>query len=284
VNTSQAFIFLVTLMMLFLGLRIRKDEFLKVFKSPEIVASGLIIYTLIWPATVFLICSLSGISSDLSLALVLMATTPAGGTGGMLANIAGGDSPLTVVIMGLYSLFAIISIPVFIVMAQLNFQGSTVGFVNLYWLPLLISLMLLPVFLGIYLRHRFSHFVVRCDGLFKRLSSLIVILMIVICLVQEWSRLNQTSFSFVSIMVGMSILGLILSYFVARLVSGHTQSISIGMGASNPNCGLALALAVSPQIYPNGDVVFPVVINSGITLLVGLIAAQIFAKVINRRV
>lgn len=277
--TQNIFIFLVSLMMFLLGLRIRRDQLLQTMKSPQILILGLLIYTVVWPIIVFGLNYFFRLPAEVSLGLVLIATTPAGATGGMLANLAGGDSELSVTLMALYGLIGVLSIPVFIILAQNTFTGTNVGFVNLIWLPVLISIMFFPAVIGVWIREKKPEFVMRTEKVCKKLSSLIIVLMILVVVIQERESFSQTSPKMVFMMAEICLLSALASFVLFSLKGNLPQSISVSMGVSNPNCGLALALAVNPAIYPNHNIAFPVVIYSGVTLIIGLIMSKLFARI-----
>ncbi len=282
--TQYIFIFLVSLLMFLFGLRIQKYQLQQTMKAPMLLGLGLLIYAVIWPLVVLGLCYFFKLQTEVSLALVLIATTPAGATGSMLANLGGGDSELSLTLMALYGVLGVFFIPVFLILAQNIFTGSNVGFVNLVWLPVLIMIMFFPAIIGAWLREKRLDLVVRSEKVCKKLSSFIIFLMILVVVFQERRSFSQTSLSMVLIMTAICLLSILITFMLVFFKGTLSQSISISMGVSNPNCGLALALAVNPAIYPVYTIAFPVVIYSGIALVMGLISSTIFARITNRAI
>lgn len=152
----------LALIMLSLGLGLTAAEFGEVGRKPQAAAVGLVGQLVLLPATAFALAWAFGLSGPSAVGLVLIAACPGGAHSNLFANLAGGDTALSVALTAVSGLLVLVSLPLWVGLAISSFGGD--GAVSL---PLgdtvvqVLGLLGLPLGAGMLLRHHRGELAVR---------------------------------------------------------------------------------------------------------------------------
>ena len=263
-NTIWIVLPILTLLMFDLGLVLRLEDFVKVFKNPWPIAVALFGQLVLLPAIALGLACLFKLPPVYFIGLVLIACCPGGSSSNVFSRLAKGDVALSVTLTAISSIVTLFTIP-FIMSWATELVGESVGIT----LPLgnLIKqnlvLMLLPVLLGTWLHYAWPKAAEKTDKVLSKLAFPLLLVLITVFYIQH----QRTILDNIGVL-GLCVTALILvavgcSSFLSRLVRNsarqrRTVIIEVGM----QNAAQAIAIASSPLIFANEEMAIPAILYS----------------------
>jgi BASS family bile acid:Na+ symporter len=197
-----------------------------------------------------------------------------GATSNMVVYLARGDVALSVTLTAISSCITVITIPLVINFALFHFMEATVetslpiGSTNMK----LFMITLLPVMLGMLIRHYFSSFAIRLEKPMNKLTTVLFALIIAAILFKERGQLVGYIISAGPVSYFLNLTCMTLGFVAARLFrldDRQSTTVSIEIGVQNSAAGIFIAatllnnseIAIVPAIY--GLVMY---INAGLLL------------------
>ena len=101
----------LALIMLGLGMGLRSEDFLNVFKRPKDFIIGFICQMVLLPVLAFFLIKILNTPIELALGFMIIAAAPGGVTSNVLTKFAKGDVALSISLTAIISLLSIISVP-----------------------------------------------------------------------------------------------------------------------------------------------------------------------------
>jgi len=255
------------LMMLSMGSTLQPRDFALLLRRPAVVATGLSSQLLLLPALALLILLALRItplpmSPQIYAGFVILALSPGGATSNVFSYLAGGNVALSITLTALVSLVAPFSLPV---AANLLLGGEMLGVAG-FSLPVfetvrrLLVVTLLPVCLGMCLRHLAAGFCLRHERLMTRVPFGMLLLVIGAIAVQNWDRMPSFLAQSGLPSLLLASVALIAGFFFARLLRHDTRDArTIAIETSIQNGGTAMlvtgtilknpAMTVAPIMY-----------------------------------
>ncbi|ODB82282.1 hypothetical protein A3194_18605 [Candidatus Thiodiazotropha endoloripes] len=237
-------------------------DFKRVVQTPAAVITGVVSQMVVLPLAAFIILSLLQLPPELFIGFMILAFSPGGTTSNMFSYLAQGDVALSITLTAIVSLVTPLTIPLLgglVLEWQLGDQSEIV----LPFLPTfakLVVITLIPLLLGMLLRHYRAAFCLRFEKLMTRVPLLMLLLVIGGIIWQ-----NRTSMSLFLDQTGvpallLSSLALGLGYLAAKLVrlqlrtartiaietgiqNGGTAILITGTILNNPN------MTIAPVMY-----------------------------------
>lgn len=253
---------ILTLLMFDLGLTLKPEDFLLVFRKPKAMLLGLAGQLVLLPAIAFLLASWFDFPPHLFIGIVLIACCPGGSSSNVFSKLAHGAVALSVSLTACSSIITLFTVPVILEWTTQR-VGEDVG-IHLPVGNLLVQnlvTMLLPIILGIVIRRFWGRMAERIDGILSRIAFPALMLLAGIFFVQHRTTIIENIG-----MLGLCItLLILLSIFVASLLSmlgklpsqeRRTIVIEVGM----QNAAQAIAIASSPFTFNNGEIAIPAII------------------------
>ena len=105
---------ILALIMLGLGLGLKLDDFLRVFKAPKDFIVGFISQLIILPLVAYLLIIILRTPPEIAIGVMIIAAAPGGVTSNVLTKFADGDVALSISLTAVISLLSIITVPVII--------------------------------------------------------------------------------------------------------------------------------------------------------------------------
>lgn len=258
-----ALAFAVFGVMITTGMAIELDDLRRLLRRPRAVVVGLSSQLVLLPAGGFLIAwlmpvegvaEIGGASVQLgplfAAGIVLLASTPGGAGSNFIIHAVDGDRALSVSLTALSSLLAFVTIPVYSMIAfDLFLTGQEGGIV----VPVasmirnVAILTVIPVAIGMGIRHRSRAFAQRAEGPSKIAAAVVVGFIIVGVVVDSWEIISTYFDDLAPAMFALNVLALALGLAAARL-AGLTRreslAISVETGVQNSPLAITLALTV----------------------------------------
>ena len=271
---------ILALIMLGLGLGLKLDDFLRVFKAPKDFIVGFISQLIILPLVAYLLIIIFRTPPEIAIGVMIIAAAPGGVTSNVLTKFADGDVALSISLTAVISLLSIITVPV-IIFTSADLFGVTEISKNISMTGIAIKMFLVvtvPVILGMIIRKFAENFIASKVNLFNKLNILLFIIFFIAAFYEE--RENILSFIMQAgvISATLNITMMVIAYYIAKIfTTGIKQMKTIAL-----ECGLqngTLALFVSTQIFGT-DILYA--IPTGAYALIMYITGFIFIYILKK--
>ncbi|EKR63102.1 sodium Bile acid symporter family protein [Leptospira weilii str. 2006001853] len=237
------------IIMLGMGMTLTIADFKRIFVLPKAVLTGLTLQLLLLPITGWLIASVSGLSGELSVGLILLAICPGGATSNLITHLAKGDVALSITLTAITSCITVLSIPFLLNMSMRHFLGAgQIIELNIPQTILQIFLItVLPVSIGMILNSKKPEFSRKFEKTIKVLSGIFLILIITGAIVRERQNIVPFFIQVGPASLALNLITMTLGYLGATLMKvTHSQrtSITIEVGIQNGTLGIAIASTI----------------------------------------
>ena len=238
--------FVLALIMFGMGLSLTKQDFLELGKEPKPVAVGLFGQLLVLPLLAFGIAIFFELSEHLAVGIMILAACPGGISSNILSQLARANLALSVSLTAVTTLICVVTTPLIIRFAIEQFNDTPGESFSLLSTTIgLIFMTLIPVLLGILIRHKFAALAIRSEAFFRHLSTAFLVFMIIAITYQERTTL-LTSFVLLSeAVISLNLLaigtGLLLG-LMFKLVKQDTVTLGIEVGVQNSSMAMLIAI------------------------------------------
>jgi bile acid:Na+ symporter, BASS family len=230
-----------------LGLSLTVDDFKRVTLYPRAITIALVSQMLILPAVCFGLIILLDVDPVLGVGLMLLAASPGGATANLYSHLSRGDVALNISLTAINSILTVITLPI-IVNFSLDYFLSSDQYVPMQFKKVVevFAIVLLPVFLGMFIRKKGPGFAARMEKPVRIVSVLFLILIIISVTLREQEQLaNYFSSIGIPVLV-FNLLSLAIGYYIPRLLNvERKQAIAIGMEIGIHNGTLAIYIAIN---------------------------------------
>ncbi|MFT6093813.1 MAG: BASS family bile acid:Na+ symporter [Pseudohongiellaceae bacterium] len=243
----------LALIMFGMGLSLTKRDFLELGKEPKPVAIGLFGQLLILPLLAYGIAIFFNLSEHLAVGIMILAACPGGTSSNILSQLARANLALSVSLTAVTTLICVVTTPLIIRFAIEEFNDTPVESFSLLSTTLgLIFITLIPVLVGILIRHNFADFAIRSEVFFRRLSTGFLIFMIAAITYQERTTFLSSFVLLSEAVISLNLLaigtGLLLG-LIFKLVKRDTVTLGIEVGVQNS----AMAMLISITFLDRPD-------------------------------
>ena len=256
----SALVFVVS-SMLAMGLSLTFPEIIAPLKSARLVIIALVLNFVAVPFLAWAIQAAMNLDQDIYTGLLLIATAAGAPFLPKLAQIAKGDSALSVGLMVLLMVVTIVYMPIVL---PLFLSGVEINPWDIA--KSLIVLMLLPLGIGLFMKSRWEATANELQGLMSSASSLAILLLLVGAIILQWESIVS--------LIGTGGLLAIVVFLLVSLGLGYfaggsdpaTRSV-MGLGTAQRN--ISAALVVGAQNFSDSpNVLITVVVASLIGLVI----------------
>lgn len=269
------------IIMLGLGLALTLKDFQKVLKAPKVVLVALVCQTFILPLACLAIIYLFNLEPALAVGMMLLAASPGGTSANLYSHLADGDVALNISLTAINSALSIITLPLIVNWSLAHFfsEGQAIPLQFSKVMQVFI-IVLGPVIIGMWIRHRFPAFADNMARPVKILSLVFLMMVVLVALVQEWETLQIWAPIVGLATLVFNLVSLAIGYFVPRAVGiDNRQSTAIGMEIGIHNGTLAIAIALSPFLLNNPTMAVPAAIYG----LIAFVTAALFGYWLKKR-
>ena len=246
-----------------MGTSLTLGSFKAVIKTPSTVAVGFASQMILLPILAYALLSTFNLPMELFIGFMILALSPGGTTSNMFSYLAQGNLALSVSLTAIISLITPISIPVIAGWLLSLHAAEQSTQIELPFLKTLLQLMVvtvLPIGLGMLLRHFKQAFCDKHEFLITRIPLAMLLLVILGIIHQNWTNLPY----FISVAgipaLMLASLALLAGYGFARLLARDkrdSRTIAIETAIQNGGTGILVtgtilnnpAMTVAPVMY-----------------------------------
>ncbi len=238
---EQAIVPLLALVMFMMGLTLSGADFLRISRDPRPVFVGVVLQFVLMPALALTLASMLQMSNQLTAGMVLVGSCAGGTASNVICYLAKGDVALSISMTMTSTLIGVVATP-FLCSFYLS---ETVSVDTFGMLLSILQIVLVPVALGVLLKHYAGNIVMRVETLLPSLSIMIILLIIAIIVALNSGQLLEVGLLTLLAVMLHNLLGLSGGFYISRLFGfdlkqSHTIAIEVGM--QNSGLGVALAL------------------------------------------
>ena len=248
-----------------LGLGLTLNDFMNLIRMPKAFIVGIMNQMLLLPITAFIIVSLMGLTKEMAVGMMILASCPGGVTSNMLTKIAKGDTALSISYTAVISILTIFTLPIITGLSMNHFMGEETPPLSVLSLGLTMFLITaLPVGIGLLVRFKNKNFADSFEIIATKISTILFIIIIIGALASEWNtfinNLIQLGPAIFLLMVIMITIGYKSSNWykmnneqavtvaIESGIQNATVGITIGNIIINPGTGLSI-LSIPSGVY-----------------------------------
>ena len=235
-----------------LGLGLTLSDFVNLFRKPKAFFIGIINQMILLPLTAFLIVSLMGITKEIAVGMMILASCPGGVTSNMITKLARGDTALSISYTAVISVLTIITLPVITGFSMGYFMGAEAPPMNLVSLGITMFLITaLPVGIGLMIRSRYRNFADSFEVTATKISTILFIIIIIGALLSEWNTFinNLTALgpAIILLIFAMITIGYNSSNWF-KMNNQQAVTVAIESGIQNATVGITIGnLIINPE-------------------------------------
>lgn len=223
-----------------MGMTLSANDFRRVWARVWLILLGVILQYLWMPLLAFLISRTLGLSTELTIGMVLVGSVAGGTASNVICYLAKGDVALSISMTLVSTAIGVLLTP-FITWLYL---GQSVPVPVWQMLVAMLKIVVIPLLSGIILSHLFGNRIRQFQSVFPLLSVMAIVYVIAIIVALNAERLGDVGLIVVLAVIIHNLLGLCSGYWSAYLFRQppricRTLAIEVGM----QNSGLAVALA-----------------------------------------
>ena len=229
------------LTMLGIGLVINQNEFIPVFRKPQMVVLGVLAQFVIMPALGFLIAKLLHFSPTYTLALVLVGSVPGAMASNVICYLARVDVAFSIALTSTATFCA----PVLTPALTYLFAHATVKVE--FW-PMffsIIKMVILPLITGFVLKRVFQNWVSKFEVIFPSFSTVFIAFICGLVVALNQKALLETGLILFFAVFSLNLFGLLLGYGAGKLYrfdEKRCRTLVFQVGMQNAGLGTVLAL------------------------------------------
>ena len=235
-----------------LGIGLTYKDFTNLFHNPKAFFIGVVNQMVILPIVAFVIILSIGITKELAVGIMILASCPGGVTSNIITKLAKGDTALSISYTAVISLLTIITLPIVTILSMKYFMGTEAPSLNLLSLGLtMFFITAIPVGLGVLVRKKNKQFADSFETVATKISTMLFIIIIIGSLASEWqtfiNNLYQIGPAIILLIISMLIIGYKSSNWF-NMNSKQSITVSIESGIQNGTVGITLGnIIINPE-------------------------------------
>ena len=248
-----------------LGIGLTPKDFTNLFRNPKAFFVGIVNQMVVLPTVAFVIILLIGITKELAVGIMILASCPGGVTSNIITKLAKGDTALSISYTAVISLVTTITLPMVTILSMKHFMGAKAPPLDLLTLGFtMFFITAIPVGLGVLVRIKNKKFSESFEPIAVKISTLLFVIIIIGALSSEWqtfiSNLSQLGPAIILLISCMLIIGYYSSNWfnmnrqqsvtvaIESGIQNGTVGITIGNIIINPETGLSI-LSIPSGVY-----------------------------------
>ena len=239
----------LAIIMLGMGMTLRTSDFLTVLKRPIGIAIGVGAQFIIMPSLGYCIAKAFNLEPGLAAGLILVSCCPGGTASNVIVFLARGNVSLSVLMTMTSTLLAVILTPYLTGWLA----GSYVPIDEVALLKKTLTVVLLPVLLGLALNHWGTRYI-KPISTYSPLVSVIAIILIVGCIIAlKKDAIVSAGWPLIFAVFLLHSIAFLLGYLVAqcsRCNEDDRRTVSIEVGMQNSGLGASLATSLANPLAP----------------------------------
>lgn len=233
--------------MLGIGCLLSAKDFKPILEKPKLIFLGTLAQFVIMPLLAFCIIKFLGLAPALAVGLILAASVPDAMAAGVMSYLAEADVAFSVALTTATTLVSPILTPLLTYI--LGRQYIPIQF----W-PMVKSIMvmvILPLLLGLWIRHLFHEVITKIQPVFPALSTLFIAFICGLVVALNKNALGKVTIIVFIAVISLNVFGLLLGYLAGkgfRFSLPQRRTLAINVGMQNAGMGAVLAIKhISPE-------------------------------------
>ncbi len=235
-----------------LGIGLTSNDFTNLLHNPKAFFIGIINQMIILPIVAFIIILLMGITKEIAVGIMILASCPGGVTSNIITKLAKGDTALSISYTAVISLFTIITLPMVTVLSMNHFMGIEAPPLNLISLGFtMFFVTAIPVGVGLLVRVKNKSFADNFEIIATKISTILFIIIIIGALASEWKtfidNLYQIGPAIILLIISMLIIGYKTSNWF-KMNNQQSVTVAIESGIQNGTVGITIGnIIINPE-------------------------------------
>ncbi len=238
---KPAIVPLLAIVMLGMGMTLKPENFKRIFERPFSIAIGVTLQYTIMPLSALLISNMLSLPLELKIGMVLVGCCPGGTASNVICYLAKADVALSIILTLITTLISFCLTPFLCWLLV----GQTVPVPVLKMLTTILTIIIIPVALGVAINTLWGRKVSPLKKIFPLISVAAIVLIIAIIVALNRDNLATSGWILAIGVISHNLFGLSAGYGIARaLKRTKTESRTIAIEVGMQNSGLAVALAL----------------------------------------
>lgn len=185
----------VIILMVIVGSGLTPKYFSVALHSPGLILATTLFQLLILPFGALILILLIKPQAEISIGLFLVAAAPGGALSNYYCHFAQMDTAFSVILTASSSVIAFVFMPVILSIGLpliMDIEGIDIIVIEL--IISMVLILLLPIMFGMLLRHLFTNVVQSLAQVVKKLSMLLVVLLLALIIIDQWETTERILF------------------------------------------------------------------------------------------
>jgi len=235
-----------------LGLGLTSSDFTDLIHAPKAFFVGIMNQMAILPLVAFTIISLMGITKEIAVGMMILASCPGGVTSNMITKLAKGDTALSISYTAMISILAIFTLPIITGLSMNHFMGAEAPPLKILSLGLtMFFITAVPVGIGLLVRLKNKHFADVFEVTATKISTVLFIIIILGALASEWDTFINNFLQLGPAIVLLIIMMLFIAYTSSnwfKMSNKQSITVAIESGIQNGTIGITVGnLIINPE-------------------------------------
>ena len=246
-----------------LGLGLTINDFTNIIREPKAFGVGILNQMIILPVVAFIIVSLSGLTAEMAVGMMILACCPGGVTSNMITKLAKGDTALSISYTAVMSIATVVTLPLITGFSMLYFMEADVPPINILILGITMFLITAaPVGIGLLTHTKFQNFTKSFEPKASKISTVLFVIIVAGALASEWDAFITNVASLGPAIVALILTMLFIGYNSAqwfKMSSKRAITVAIESGIQNATVGITIGniimnqeTGLSPLSLPSG--------------------------------
>ena len=239
--------YLLMLVMFGMGLTLRPEDFVIVFKQPKNIVTGCLAQFTIMPLLAFGLGRAFGLEEGLLAGVILVGTCPGGTASNVMTYLSGGDVPLSVGMTGVNTLLSPVLTPaITYLLLRTTVRVDAAGmFFSI------IRVVIVPILLGLIINRIAGEHKERVSELLPLVSVTAITLIVAAVVSHNSERIFQTGAVVFIVVILHNILGYAAGFLLGltlKLPAEKKKALAIEIGMQNSGLASSLAGSAFPDL------------------------------------
>ena len=235
-----------------LGLGLTSSDFINLIKKPKSFFVGITNQMVMLPLVAFIIISLMGITKEIAVGMMILASCPGGVTSNMITKLAKGDTALSISYTAVISILTIFTLPLITGLSMNHFMGAEAPPLNLLSLGLtMFCITAVPVGIGMVVRSKNTPYADMFEVTATKISTLLFVIIILGALASEWDTFTNNFLQLGPAIVLLIIAMLTIAYTSStwfKMSKKKSITVAIESGIQNGTVGITVGnLIINPE-------------------------------------
>lgn len=239
--------YLLMVVMFGMGLTLKPESFVLVFKRPKDILCGIIAQFTIMPLLAFALSRLFELDAALTAGVILVGTCPGGTASNVITYFAKGDIALSVSMTSVNTLLA----PILTPLVTYLLLNTTVEVNMASMLLAIVNVILVPIVLGFVLNRFFASATQKMVDLLPMISVVAICMIVATVVAHNAEKIYTCGLWVLSVVILHNLLGYLCGFTLGKLLKmepAKVKAFSIEIGMQNSGLATSLASTSFPSL------------------------------------